>query len=129
MLVDQAGFATSDGGSLGRDEVCQGDDFDGVVGATVSFAGVVELRPGSSEAFVTILILGQRPSQGVSSVGDGSTDPALLEAEGRQRRVGFLVLCQGRGHPAVVGVAQDEAFLGAGFRGFSQRFLEVHLNG
>lgn len=127
--MDQTGVTPRDGCRLGWDEVCQRNYFDGVFAGAVSFAGVVELRPGSSGVFVSILILGNQPSEGVPSVGHGSTDPSLLEAKGWQRRIGLLVLCQRWRHPAIVRMAKDEAFLCAGFGCFSKCFLEVHLNG
>lgn len=40
-----------------------------------------------------------------------------------------LELGQGWGHPAAVGVAQYQTLLGAGLRGLSQGFLQVHLDG
>lgn len=74
-------------------------------------------------------------------VSFGSTGKTLLEAKrghcngdsgGGRGGVGAastLELGQGWGHPAAVGVAQDQTLLGTGLRGLSQGFLQVHLNG
>lgn len=72
-----------------------------------------------------------------------SPDAALLEAEGGERAgdgsggrggggavdAGTLELSQGWWHPAAVRVAQYQTLLGAGLRGLSQGFLQVHLDG
>lgn len=126
--MDQSGAASRGGHGLGRRyEVCQGDEFDRVFRGAESIAGIVELRLWSPLAFLCIL-LGTGPPEGVSSFRDGSSHPSLLEAKSWQRRIGLLVLCQRRRHPAIVRMAKDEAFLRAGFRSFGESFLEVHLN-
>lgn len=112
---------------VGRGEVCQRNDFDRVFAGAMSFAGVVELGPGPTLAFVTV-VLWKGPPKSVSSLRPGSSAPALLEAKWWQRGVGLLVLRQRRWHPAVVGMAQDETLLCAGFRGFSQGFLEIYFD-
>lgn len=127
VLVDERGAAASPWCRVGRGEVCQGDDLDGILAGAMSFAGVVELGPGPTLAFVTV-VLWQGPPESVASLGSGSSAPALLEAEGWQGGVGLLELRQRRRHPAVVGVAQDEALLRAVLRGFGQSFLQVHFD-
>lgn len=112
---------------VGCSEVCQRNDFDRIFTGTKSFAGVIELGPGPTLAFVSV-VLWKRPPKSVSSFGSGSSPPALLKAKRWQRGVGLLILCQRRWHPAVVRMAQDETLLCAGFRSFSQRFLEIYFN-
>lgn len=112
---------------VGRSEVCQRNDFDGIFVGAMSFAGVVELGLGATLAFVSV-VLWKGPPKSVSSLRPGSSAPGLLEAERWQRGVGLLILRQGRRHPAVVRMAQDEALLRAGFGGFSQGFLEIHFD-
>lgn len=127
VLVYKGGAAPSPRRLVGRGEVCQRDDLDGVLGGAMSFAGVVELRPGPSLALVTV-VLWQGSPQGVAALRSGSSGPALLEAKGWQGGVGLLELCQRRRHPAVVRVAEDEALLRAVLRGFGQGFLQVHFD-
>lgn len=115
----------------------------------MSVQGVVELWP--IDPFVQFVFFGHGPAQSVTTIHDphaanvtfGSPGPALLEAKGGEGTgvvggsggggwavaAGSLELGQGWGHPAAVRVAQDQALLGAGLRGFSQGFLQVHLNG
>lgn len=112
---------------VGRGEACQRNDFDGIFAGAMSFTGVVELGPGPTLAFVSV-VLWKGPPKSVLSLRPGSSAPALLEAERRQRGVGLLILCQRRGHPAVVRMAQDETLLRAGFRGFGQGFLEIDFD-
>lgn len=112
---------------VGHGKICQRDDFDRIFAGALSFTGVVELGPGPTLAFVSV-ILWKGPPKSVSSVRPGSSAPALLEAKWWQRCVGLLILCQRRWHPAVVRMAQDETLLRAGFRGLSQGFLEIYFN-
>ena len=112
---------------VGRGEVCQRNDFDRIFAGAMSFAGVVELGPGPTLAFVSV-VLWKGPPKSVPSLRPGSSAPALLEAKRWQRGVGLLILCQRRWHPAVVRMAQDETLLRAGFRGFSQGFLEIYFD-
>lgn len=131
-----------------RGEACQWDDLDRVLLlTTVSIQGVVELGPG--ESLVQFIFFGHRPAQSMAAihnphVGFNSPGTALLEAKGGKgsgegggggRGGGGAVasraleLGQGWGHPAAVGVAQYQTLLGAGLRGLSQGFLQVHLDG
>lgn len=127
VLVYKRGAAASPRRRVGRGEVRQGDDLDGILGGAMSFAGVVELGPGPCLAFVTV-VLWQGPPESVASLGPGPPAPALLEAKRWQGGVGLLELRQRRRHPAVVGVAEDEALLRAVLRGFGQSFLQVHFD-
>lgn len=104
VLAHERAAAAGPRGLLGRGEAGQGDDFDGILAGTVSFAGVVELGPGPTLAFVSV-VLRQGPPERVPSLGPGSAAPGWLEAEGRQRRLGLLELRQRRRHPAVVRMA------------------------
>lgn len=127
MLVYKRGAAAGPRRRVGGGEVCQGDDLDGILASTMSFAGVVELGPGPCLAFVTV-VLWQGSPESVAPLGPDSPAPALLEAKRGQGGVGLLELRQGRRHPAVVGVAEDEALLRAVLRGFGQSFLQVHFD-
>lgn len=130
-----------------RGEACQRDDLDRVLllTAAVSIQGVVELWP--VEAFVQFVVFGHGPTQRVAAIHDphvgfNSLRAALLEAKGGERggdgggsgsgggavAARTLELGQARGHPAAVRVAQYKTLLGAGLRGFSQGFLQVHLD-
>lgn len=128
VLVYKRGAAPSPWCLVGGGEVGQGDDLDGIlIAGAMSFAGVVELGPGSPLAFVTV-VLWQGPPQSVAALGSGSPAPALLEAKRWQGGVGLLELRQRRRHPAVVGVAEDQALLRAVLRGLGQSFLQVHFD-
>lgn len=113
----------------------------------MSVQGVVELWP--VDPFVQFILFGDGPAQSVATINDphaahvifSSLGKARLETKrrhctgdgggGRSGAVapGTLELCQGRGHPAAVRVAQYQTFLGAGLRGLSQSFLQVHFDG
>lgn len=127
MLVYKRSAAPRHRCLVGRGEVGQRNDFDRVFAGAMSFAGVVELGPGPSLPFVSV-VLWKGPPKSVPSLRPGSSAPALLEAKRWQRGVGLLVLRQGRRHPAVVGMAQDQTLLCAGFRGFRQGFLEIYFD-
>lgn len=143
----QEGAAASSTGLLGGREACQGNDLDRLLLLTtaVSVQSVVELRP--IDPFVQFVLPGHRSAQGVATIHEphasfGSLGKARLETK-RGHRTGdrggdgggcravatrALELCQGRGHPAAVGVAQYQTLLGTGLGGFSQSFLHVHFD-
>lgn len=127
VLMYKRGAAPSPRCLVGRGEVCQRNDLDGILAGAMSFAGVVELGPGPPLALVTV-VLWQGPPKSVPSLRSGSSAPALLEAKRWQRGVGLLELRQSRRHPAVVGVAEDQTLLRAVFRGFGQSLLQIHFD-
>lgn len=106
-------------------KICQGNNFNGIFNSTVSLACVVKL--GSRCPLVNIF-LGQRSSKGVYSIWSCTSSPTLLESKCWQRWIRLLVLGQWWWHPAVIGVAEDEAFLGAGLWGFCKSFLKIDFN-
>lgn len=146
LVLVQEGAVASAGGLLRGGETCQGNDLDRLLllTAAVSVQGVVELWPIDLVQFV---LPGHGSAQGVATIhepqaGFGSLGETRLETKCGHRTgdgggdggrcwavaTGTLELRQGWGHPAAVRVAQYQALLGAGLRGFSQSFLHVHFD-